>query len=226
MPSRRLAHQCAAGGPPGRSMTYCSRDTTLSEQSVSWREVSCRSPEEPGDEEGRLIWCPYGPHRGAQTPSADAVNGGSQSSRRKTGWYAESPGKSRITRRILSLPSTANGHHRVRREGGDGEEDCGVYKIEGSAADNQAVRLVGEARSRGVGARATWRRSVRAEPGVEPPRDPSPQALHGALDETAGQPAARQQSRDEHHVQRGDPAQCVQPGEPRSGGCKRMDLRL
>ena len=77
------------------------------------------------------------------------------------------------------------------------KEDCGVYKIEGSAADNQAVRLVGEAGGRGVGARATWRRPVRAEPGVEPPRDPSPQALHGSLDETvAGSPAARRQGRE------------------------------
>jgi hypothetical protein len=30
----------------------------------------------------------------------------------------------------------------------------------------------------------------------------------------------------EHHAQRGDPAQRAQPGEPRSGGCKGMDLRL
>ena len=71
-------------------------------------------------------------------------------------------------------------------------------RSKGSAGDSQAVRLVGEAGSRGVGARATWRRPVRAEPGVEPPRDPSSQALHGGLDETVGQPAARQQSRDEH----------------------------
>jgi hypothetical protein len=61
-----------------------------------------------------------------------------------------------------------------RRESRDGEEDCGVYKVEGSAADSQAVCLAGEAGSRRVGARATWRRPVRAEPGVEPLRDPSP----------------------------------------------------